>query len=180
MAAEVESSVLPPAPGWARKVPRDERIFLWFVGASVAFMSAFTIAWLFLGGQNVPTDSYRATPEAFTRQVQAFVQRYGREDGKVVVPPGEDAYVLAARYQFYPELVLRAGEEYRIWVSSADALHGFSIVGGHQNINLEIAPQHAYGATFTPEEPGEYLIVCNEYCGLGHHAMKGRIVVEEG
>jgi cytochrome c oxidase subunit 2 len=178
--ARVESSVTPPAPGWARRLPLDERIFLWFVGASVVFMSAFAIGWLFLGDQNVPTDSYRQTPEAFSKQVQASVAEYGREDGRVAVPPGEDAYMLAARYTFYPELVLQAGEEYRIWISATDALHGFSIVGGGQNINLEIAPQHVYGATFTPDKPGEYLIVCNEYCGLGHHAMKGRIVVEEG
>jgi cytochrome c oxidase subunit 2 len=86
--------------------------------------------------------------------------------------------MVAARYAFYPDLVLKAGEPYRIWISSIDALNGFSIVGGGQNINLEIAPEHAYGATFTPDEPGVYLVVCNEYCGLGHHQMKGRIVVE--
>ena len=177
--SRTESSVTTPAPGWARRFPLDERIFLWLVAASVALMSAVTIGWLFLGGQNVPTDSYRASPEAFALQVQAFVEKYRRDDGRVAVPPGEDAYMMAARYSFYPELVLQAGEEYRIWISSKDALHGFSIVGGNQNINLEIAPEHAYGATFTPAEPGEYLIVCNEYCGLGHHLMKGRIIVEE-
>lgn len=180
MATRVESSVTSPDPGWARRLPLDERVFLWLVGIAVAFMSAFAIGWLFFGDQNVPTDSYRATPEAFTKKVQAFVERYGRDDGRVAVPADEDAYMLAARYVFYPELVLKAGEEYRIWISSADALHGFSIVGGRQNINLEIAPEHVYGATFTPEKAGEYLIVCNEYCGLDHHTMKGRIVVEEG
>jgi cytochrome c oxidase subunit 2 len=176
---QVESPVTPPAPGWAQRLPLDERVFLWAIGASVAFMSAFVLVWLFVGDQNVPTATYRDTPAAFTQKVQAFVAKHGGEGGRVVVPPGEDAFVLAARYTFYPELVLRAGEEYRIWVSSTDALHGFSIVGGGQNINLQIAPQHVYGGTFTPEKPGEYLIVCNEYCGLGHHAMKGRIVVEE-
>ncbi|MEX2583975.1 MAG: cytochrome C oxidase subunit II [Gemmatimonadota bacterium] len=178
--ARVESSVTPPAPGWARRFPLDEKVFLWAIGVSVVFMSAFVVVWLFLGNQNVPTDSYRATPEAFSQKVQAFVTKYGRDDGRVAVPPGEDAYVMAARYAFYPEIVLEAGEKYRIWISSVDALHGFSIVGGHQNINLEIAPEHLYGGTFTPEKPGEYLIVCNEYCGLGHHGMKGRIIVEEG
>lgn len=178
--ARVESSVTSPAPGWARRLPLDERVFLWAIGASVVFMSAFVLGWLFLGSQNVPTDSYRQTPAAFSQKVQAFVAKYGREDGRVAVPPGGDAYMLAARYAFYPELVLRAGEEYRIWISSVDALHGFSIVGGRQNINLEIAPEHVYGGTFTPEKAGEYLIVCNEYCGLGHHGMQGRIIVEEG
>ena len=177
--AGVESSVTPPAPGWARRFPLDERIFLWVVFASVVFMSVFAIAWLFLGGQNVPTASFREPPAAYAQRVGAFVEKYRREDGRVAVPAGEDAYLMAARYTFYPELVLEAGREYRVWISAADALHGFSIVGGNQNINLEVAPEHVYGATFTPEQPGEYLIVCNEYCGLGHQAMKGRIIVEE-
>jgi heme/copper-type cytochrome/quinol oxidase subunit 2 len=30
----------------------------------------------------------------------------------------------------------------------------------------------------TPNKAGEYRIVCNEYCGLGHHNMLGSIVVE--
>lgn len=178
--ANVESPVTPPAPGWARRLPPDEKVFLWVVGVSVAFMSAFVLAWLFVGAQNVPTATYRETPEVFVRKVQAFMDEHRRADGKIAVPPGEDAYMVAARYAFYPELVLTAGREYRIWISSTDALHGFSIVGGGQNINLQIAPQHVYGGTFTPEKPGEYLVVCNEYCGLGHHAMKGRIIVEEG
>ena len=174
----VESSITTPAPGWARRLPLDEKIFLWFVVGSVAFMSLFAVGWLFVGGQNVPANSYRESPAAFTAKVQAMVAKYGREDGRVAVPPGRDAYMLAARYRFYPELVLKEGEKYKIWISSTDALHGFSLVGGHQNINLEIAPEHVFGATFIPDKPGEYLIVCNEYCGLAHHTMKGRIVVE--
>ncbi len=175
-----DSSVIPPEPGWARRLPLDEKLFLWVVVASVAFMSAFAVGWLVLGKQNVPTDSYRIKPAAFGEKLQEFMAKNTRPDGRVHVPPGEDAYLLAARYTFYPELVVKAGQEVRIWISSVDALHGFSLVGGGQNLNLEIAPGHAYGATFTPEKPGEYLIVCNEYCGLGHHGMKGRIIVEEG
>lgn len=177
--ANVDSSVTPPAPGWARRLPVDEKVFLWIVLASVVFMSVFTTAWLFLGKQNVPTESYRISPAGFSEKLQAFMAENTRADGLVHVPAGEDAYMLAARYTFYPELVVKAGQKVTIWISAVDALHGFSLVGGGQNINLEIAPEHAYGATFTPEKPGEYLIVCNEYCGLGHEGMKGRIIVEE-
>jgi cytochrome c oxidase subunit 2 len=180
MATNAESSVTPPAPGWARKLPVDERLFLTAVVASVLFMSAFVVGWLVWGKQNVPTDSYRITPAGFAERLQGFMAQHSQPDGRVHVPPGTDAYMMAARYTFYPELVLKEGEEYRIWISAVDALHGFSIVGGNQNISLEIAPEHAYGATFKPEAPGEYLIVCNEYCGLNHHQMKGRIIVEEG
>ena len=117
------------------------------VVASVAFMTAVTIGWLALGDQNVPTRSYRTTPAAFSKQVSEFTARFATDSGAVRVPPGEDGYMMAARYAFFPELVLTEGKEYTIWFSSMDALHGLSIVGGGQNINLEIAPNHAYGAT---------------------------------
>jgi cytochrome c oxidase subunit 2 len=176
--ASVESPVTAPAPGWARRLPRDERIFMVLVVASAAFMSAFTIGWLVLGKQNPPTHSYRTSPAAFRAQVAEFTQKYKQADGLVHVPPGVDAYLMGQRYVWYPDLALKVGHTYRIWMSSGDALHGFSLVGHGQNINLEVAPNHAYGATFTPGAPGTYLIVCNEYCGLGHQAMQGRIVVE--
>lgn len=176
--ASVESPVTPPAPGWARRLPSDERIFLWLVGASVVVMSAFTIGWLVWGRQNAPTASYRTSPAEFAGQVQRFAAKYAKPDGRVHVPAGQDAYLMAARYTFYPTLSLKAGQPYRIWMSSVDALHGFSLVGGGQNINLEIAPNHAYGATFVPTKPGKYLIVCNEFCGLGHERMQGVLYVE--
>jgi cytochrome c oxidase subunit 2 len=31
--------------------------------------------------------------------------------------------------------------------------------------------------TLTPSETGEFGVVCNEYCGLGHHLMVGKIYV---
>lgn len=177
--AAVESPVTAPARGWGRPFPRDERVFLALVLASVVVMSAFTIGWIFLADHNAPTASYATNPDAFSKQVAAFAEKYGRADGKVVVPAGEDAYMMAGRFTFFPELVVKTGQKVRIWISSVDVLHGFSLVGGGQNLNLEIAPNHAYGAVFTPDKPGEYLIVCNEYCGLGHHQMVGRIHVEE-
>ena len=30
----------------------------------------------------------------------------------------------------------------------------------------------------TPTKAGTYAIVCNEYCGIGHHTMLGRIYVK--
>lgn len=40
------------------------------------------------------------------------------------------------------------------------------------------------GARFTPDTvtlvtPGEYEFICDTYCGAGHDAMKGRLVVYE-
>jgi len=174
-APEITSSVTPPQPGWAKPLPHDERLFLWLVMGSVVVMTAFVIGWLYLGHQNVPAQAHATTPAIFSAQVAQFAKQYGGPDGRVYVPPGKDAYMLASRYTWYPNLVLQSGSEYRIWLSSADALHGFSLVG--QNINLEVAPRHAMGAKFTIGKPGRYLIVCNEFCGLGHAHMTGHLYV---
>ena len=84
------------APGWGRRFPADERIFLWLVLGSVVVMSAFTIGWLFLGRQNVPTSFERTTPAAWGAKVSAFAARYQGKDGRVHVPVGTDAYMMAA------------------------------------------------------------------------------------
>jgi len=33
--------------------------------------------------------------------------------------------------------------------------------------------------TITFHRPGEYLMVCHEYCGVLHHEMQGVVIVEE-
>lgn len=174
----VDSPVAAPQPGWARRLPADEKIFIWLVVASVVVMSTFTIGWLWLGHQNAPAAFFRTTPAAFAAKTSKFAATHMGKDGRVHVPVGEDAYLMALRYAFYPTLSVKAGHPVRIWMSSVDTLHGFSLVGHGQNINLEIAPNHAYGAVFTPTKPGKYLIVCNEYCGLSHERMHGYLYVE--
>lgn len=172
-----ESSVTSPPPGWARRFPRDEKLFFLVIVATTLLMTAFAAGWVIWADHNVPRTTARVQPREFAAKVQSFTRRYGDEQGRAWVPPGTDAYLLATRYSWYPELVLQSGAQYRIWISSGDVLHGFSLVGGNQNLNLEIAPNHAFGVRLTPGEPGRYRIVCNEYCGLGHQNMTSFVTV---
>lgn len=158
-------------------MPRDERVFLWLIAASLVLMTAVVFGWLAWGRQNVPSTYRYMTPTQFSAEVAKFADRYQAADGRVYVPPGEDAYLVASRYTFYPELVLQANTRYRFWLSATDVLHGFSLVGGSQNINLELAPNHVTGMNLTVGDPGRYLVVCNEYCGLQHHTMKTFLTV---
>jgi cytochrome c oxidase subunit 2 len=64
----------------------------------------------------------------------------------------------------------------RFRITSPDVLHGFQVVG--TNANLVIVPGYVSEMITTFPEPGEYLIVCNEYCGTAHHSMYGRLIVE--
>lgn len=170
-----QSPITSPAPGWATRFPRDEKIFFLLVLTSVVAMTAFSIGWLIWGSHNVPTRAEVVDQKEYAAKVNDFATRYRGPDGKVWVPPGTDGYMLAFRYGWTPELVLQEDVETTIWISSADVLHGFSIVG--QNLNLQIAPKHGFGAVLTPDEPGRYRIICNEYCGLGHQDMTNFLTV---
>jgi cytochrome c oxidase subunit 2 len=55
-------------------------------------------------------------------------------------------------------------------------LHGLHVAG--TRINIMLIPGQIARAEYTFERPGEYLLICHEYCGLGHHTMGGKVVVE--
>jgi cytochrome c oxidase subunit 2 len=40
-----------------------------------------------------------------------------------------------------------------------------------------VHPGYESVVTMTPNQTGQFGIVCNEYCGFGHHTMTGRIYV---
>jgi cytochrome c oxidase subunit 2 len=47
------------------------------------------------------------------------------------------------------------------------------------NINIQVHPNYEMVLTITPNETGVFGVVCNEFCGIGHHLMVGRIYVVE-
>jgi cytochrome c oxidase subunit II len=74
-------------------------------------------------------------------------------------------------------LKLRKGAEYTLHLSSIDVNHGFSLYP--VNINFQVVPGYDYGLKIVPTESGEFGIICNEFCGIGHHMMLGRVIVTE-
>ena len=90
-------------------------------------------------------------------------------------PAGEDVYMLARLWEFWPILELKKGKSYRFHMSSADWQHGFSLQP--TNINISVHPEYEHVITLTPTQSGTFGIVCNEFCGIGHHTMTGRIRV---
>ncbi len=83
--------------------------------------------------------------------------------------------MLSATFRWYPVLELVKGQSYRLHLSSLDVMHGFSLLP--ENINLQVHPNYEMILTITPTSSGSFGIICNEYCGLGHHTMVGKIYV---
>ncbi len=85
--------------------------------------------------------------------------------------------VVAKKYEFQPSRIeLKAGEPVEITFQSEDAKHGFSC----PDLNLPkvtYSKDHPETITVTPDKPGTYQFKCSHLCGLGHHRMKGEIVV---
>ena len=167
----------PPVAGWERAMPADKQFWMWVYTLWSIAMIALTGIWIFAAQTNNPVKHFRTAPEEFSHRVAEFVDKYQVAPRTVRVPPGEDAYLLSRMWSFYPDLILKNGETYTIWYSSVDVAHNPQI--GGQLLTFMAIPGHAQGVTLTPNTTGTFLLYCGEYCGVGHQAMMGKIVVEE-
>ncbi|MEX2532737.1 MAG: hypothetical protein WD360_02095 [Nitriliruptoraceae bacterium] len=174
------STLLPPKERWWSPLGPDERRWLTiaFIWCLVLFSGMYV--WLAIGDQTTPIESYRIDPDVFRAEVEAFVDEFQVDEinGAAIVepPPGSDVYLHANRFAFRPVLKLQKGKTYRLLVSSTDVQHGLSLQP--TNLNFQVLPGYLYVIRITPNETGEFPIICNEYCGLGHHLMTGLIVVD--
>jgi cytochrome c oxidase subunit 2 len=168
---------------WNDPIGRTELIwiivgFLW--GLTMFFMMIY---WHGAGQQNLSNEAYRITPEQFSAKAEAMVAKYkvGEEKGIPVVHPaaGEDVYLIARLWQWWPILEFEKDKSYRLHLSSMDWQHGFSLQP--VNINLQVHPGYEMVVTLTPNQSGNFGVICNEFCGIGHHTMVGKIkVVDRG
>lgn len=154
------------------KIGLYEKIWMWGAGLLILVFLGSLLATTFGPGIRPPSHvetidpkTVRSDPRFATPGVSV------RPDGSVQV------VALAQIWAFLPgEIRVPAGRPVTFRITSPDVLHGFQIVG--TNVNTMVAPGYVSQVTTTFQRPGEYLIVCNEYCGLGHHVMAGKLIVE--
>jgi cytochrome c oxidase subunit 2 len=178
------SAILPPSERLWYRHPIDRVEGTWIAIALTWCLIMFfmMVGWHVWGKQNLSTETYKTTPEMFSAKTQAMVDKYTvrtETDQKVPVvapPPGSDIYMIARLWNFWPILELEKGKSYRLHLTSMDYNHGFSLQPA--NINIQIVPGFEHVVTVTPNQSGTYSVVCNEYCGINHHTMVGRIYVK--
>ncbi len=95
----------------------------------------------------------------------------------VETAPGRyTVHALAFAFGFQPNPIeVPQGAEVTFKITSPDVIHGFHVEG--TPINVEVIPGRVAVVRFTFRRAGEYRVVCNQYCGLGHHTMFGRLIV---
>ena len=154
------------------KVDLYERIWMW---AASFMLVAFVVAILVSATVSAvhPPSHIETIDPAKVRTDSEFARPGVTEDEN-----GITVVVLTELYLFLPQTIrVPAGRPIRFRLTSADVIHGFQIVG--TNANVLVVPGYVSELVTTFPQAGEYLIVCNEYCGLSHHLMQARLVVEE-
>jgi len=179
---------IPQRHWWKLRVGLDEKIWITAAYAWCLVMLVWMVGWFFLGNQNQVGEAYRVTIDGFTAKMDQMVEQYQIKDASgnlisegdseipvVKVPAGGNVYIAARQFEFPVIPVLELGKTYVFHLSSQDVDHGFSLLP--INVNLQLLPGYDYVLRFTPNKTGVYRLTCNEYCGLGHHTMTGKLYV---
>ena len=105
--------------------------------------------------------------------------RFSNPRVEEVVPGKEyNVYIVARMWTFVPnEITVPRGARINFYITSQDVVHGFEIVG--TSVQTMVIPGYVSVISARFNEPGEYWIICNEYCGQGHHMMKAKLIVKE-
>ncbi|MEK7440538.1 MAG: cytochrome C oxidase subunit II [Chloroflexota bacterium] len=175
-------AIYSPERNWWKPLGREEKLWVSIAAVWCVFMFFMLFGWYYLGTQNLPTVARRVTTAQYKTLADAFVTKYKvGEEGATKVPVVDskgdpEIYLVAQKWQWVPILILESGKKYNLHISSIDVQHGFSLQP--ININLQILPGYDFIVEFTPTTKGEYSLICNEFCSIGHHLMTGRIVVK--
>lgn len=85
---------------------------------------------------------------------------------------GRDDILLATQ-----ELRVPQGKPLKLLLRSKDVLHNFAIA--EMRVKMDLVPGLVTYVWFTPTRKGSFDLLCQELCGVGHFAMRGRLVVDE-
>ena len=147
---------------------------LWLIAAMVlivGFIATITYGSVALGITMVGDEEPTIEPGELSDD-----ERFGEPRVEQVGENEYEAYVTAQTFIFRPDVIeVPENSEVTFYVTSGDVIHSFSLVG--TNVNTMVIPGEVASMTVEFDEPGEYGIVCNEYCGPSHHHMEGQVTV---
>jgi cytochrome c oxidase subunit 2 len=157
---------------------RSTTVYLWelawilpSIAIPVGMLAALTVT-AFGAGIHLPSQESRIVPTKVD-QTPPFDAPGVREVG-----PGRYEVVLTAQiWSFAPnEVRVPAGSTVTFIATSRDVVHGLLIP--RARVNVMLLPGQVARVTTRFDRPGEYPMFCHEYCGIAHHTMWGRLIVE--
>lgn len=153
------------------KIDLYEKIWMWGVGAMLALFFTSTAWAAFRSSAHPPSHVETIDPEKLFADPRFAPQGVSiADDGSVHVR------VIGLTFAWLPaEVAVPAETPITFHLTARDVVHGYQIV--RSNGQAMVIPGYISQFTTQFHTPGEYLVVCNEYCGVGHHVMFGKLVV---
>lgn len=149
-----------------------EKVWMWAAGGLIVAFIAIVLLTAIGGAVQPPSHVETIDPTNVLNDPRF------EHTGVTLTPRGATVIAVGMMFAFVPnEIHVPAHRPITFRLTSSDVTHGFQIVG--TNGNTMLVPGYVSQFTTTFDRPGEYLLVCNEYCGLGHHLMSAKLVVEE-
>lgn len=154
---------------------RFEKIWLIFgVTALLIFLTVLGVSAFYMGNKP-PSCMLPIDPEKVEETKPFNKPGLNKVEGKNY---DYELVFVASAFNYEPgDVQVPLGAKVRVMATTKDVIHGFEVAG--TNINMMLEPGYISDITTTFDKPGEYLVLCNEYCGVGHHMMFSRIEVVE-
>lgn len=169
--------------------PESKKLEAWLVGLTTVGVVAMLAPglWVWADFVNVPKDA--AVVEVVGQQWH-WSYRFPGEDGELGAVDanrisadnpfgmdpddleGQDDILIAS-----PDLHLPIGKPVKMLLRSKDVLHNFSVA--QIRVKMDLVPGMLTFFWFTPTATGIFDILCEEYCGVAHFAMRGRLIIDE-
>ena len=168
--------------------PENTKLELWLTGVTAVGVAAMLAPGLLVWAEfvTVPEDAHEVEVVA---QQWHWSFRYPGKDGKFGAvesryvsdenpfgmerddPYGQDDILVSS-----PTLHVPVDKTLKTNLRSKDVLHNFAVA--QFRVKMDMVPGLVSYLWFTPTKVGEYEILCEELCGVGHHTMRGMVVVD--
>ena len=169
--------------------PENKKLEWWLIGITTAGIAAMLAPGLSIWASYVTVPREAMVVEAIGQQWH-WQYRLPGKDGKLGLvdakninddnpfgmnrkdPNGQDDILVPSQ-----ELHRPLGKPVKILLRSIDVLHNFTVP--QVRAKMDLVPGSVTYIWITPTKVGSFDLLCNELCGVGHFAMRGKIVVEE-
>ncbi len=173
----------------AKYDPENKKLEWWLTIVTSIGVIAMLAPGLFVWGQFVGVPEDADVVEVVGQQWQ-WSFRYPGKDGKLGTvdnhnvtidnpfgmnpddPQGQDD-ILIDTNQFR----LPLDRPVKLVIRSKDVLHNFTVP--QFRVKMDLVPGMVPYLWLTPTRTGTFDILCEELCGIAHHAMRGKVIVEE-
>ncbi len=169
--------------------PEDKKLEGWLTGITAVGVAALLTPGLFVWADfvTVPEDAH--VIEAVGQQWNwsfrlpgkdgkfgAVESRYVSDENPFGMerddPNGQDDVLVSSQTVHLP-----IDKPVKVNLRSKDVLHDFAVA--QFRVKMDMVPGLVTYLWFTPTRTGEFEILCEELCGVAHHAMRGMVVVDE-